>query len=200
MSFATCIGMKTLIKNEPFITPRTLTRGAAMQFVIYSPEPEFLVQLRDTNELVSEKVGRPIVISMDGEYGPFGGGVEEGETPTECAIRECREELAIDLLSPEKYGLGIVNFAGPSVEPDFKENEHGVLEQAGLAYCFNYEVPVLDRELFESKLEIKEGRGVWLSLDDLLATPTVRASPRGDQRVISPTFKDVLQLVYNKRF
>ncbi|MFH1311036.1 MAG: 8-oxo-dGTP diphosphatase [Nanoarchaeota archaeon] len=45
-----------------------------------------------------------------GKYNGFGGGVKKGEKETEAVIRECEEEVNIEIINPEKMGEILFKF------------------------------------------------------------------------------------------
>lgn len=65
----------------------TLKPADATAVIIWTPDGRYLLQVRDD-------IGG---IFYPGHYGLFGGAREAGETYEECAIREVREELALDI-------------------------------------------------------------------------------------------------------
>lgn len=189
------------IVRDEFINPTTLVTGNyASQLVFVTTNGLFLVQERDTNAEVSARLGRPIKIWLDGAYGPIGGGVEKGEDPVTAGVRECNEELDINLLSPDEHGIDKVIYIGTSIESDFKANDDDRLEFVKNTICYNILVLVKNKELFDSKINLREGkRVVWESMHTLFLLPTPNAMPRNyNIPIISSTFRDLLKIVQDK--
>lgn len=63
---------------------------AASAIILYNKNKKILLQHRDGNAPTSP-----------GKWGFFGGSLEKDETPLECVIRECFEELGYQLESPK---------------------------------------------------------------------------------------------------
>lgn len=52
----------------------------------------------------------------DGNYGPPGGHLERGESVTQAAIRECREEVGIELDPTDLRPIGVTHYTSPTGE------------------------------------------------------------------------------------
>lgn len=50
----------------------------------------------------------------DGHYGPVGGHLEPGETVMQAAVRECREEIGIDLEPTTLQVIGVTHYTSPA--------------------------------------------------------------------------------------
>lgn len=50
----------------------------------------------------------------DGNYGPPGGHLEPGETLFEAAIRECREEVGVELEPTTLEAIGVTHYTSPT--------------------------------------------------------------------------------------
>ena len=65
-------------------------------FLLKTPQNTFLFQERDQNTQRNP-----------GMIAPFGGGVEQNETPIECAIRELQEELELTITPKDLREVGL---------------------------------------------------------------------------------------------
>lgn len=83
-----------------------------------------------------------------GKYNGFGGGVEEGESLEECAIRETLEEAGIRIRTPEKRGKVLFQF----------ENH---VEQDHLVYFF------IARSFEGEPTETDEMRPEWFDVNEI---------------------------------
>jgi len=63
--------------------------------LLQTPTGSFLFQERDKN-----------IKRNPGKIAPFGGGIEVGETPIECAIRELDEELDLKIVDQDLQKIG----------------------------------------------------------------------------------------------
>lgn len=70
-------------------------------------------------------------------YAPIGGKMEYGETPTECVIREFKEETGLELKNPKLKGISywkdstegiIFIYVAENFDGDLQESEEGRLE------------------------------------------------------------------------
>ena len=70
-------------------------------------------------------------------YAPIGGKMEYGETPTECVIREFKEETGLELKNPKLKGISywkdstegiIFIYVSENFDGDLQESEEGRLE------------------------------------------------------------------------
>lgn len=70
-------------------------------------------------------------------YAPIGGKMEKGETPTECVIREFKEETGLELKNPKLKGISywkdstegiIFIYVAENFDGDLQESEEGRLE------------------------------------------------------------------------
>ena len=50
----------------------------------------------------------------DGNYGPVGGHLEPGESIFNAAIRECQEEIGVDLLPTDLEIVGVTHYTSPT--------------------------------------------------------------------------------------
>jgi len=50
----------------------------------------------------------------DGHYGPVGGHLEPGETVVQAAVRECREEIGVDLEPAALEVIGVSHYTSPA--------------------------------------------------------------------------------------
>jgi len=83
------------------------------------------------------------------DWGYFGGGIEEGETPLEAVIRETKEELSIDITEDDLISLGISD-----VEWDDKKLRR---------YFFLYKTD-------QKEFDVKEGAGgYWFTAEEALS-------------------------------
>lgn len=81
------------------------------------------------------------------EWGFFGGGVEEGETPLQAVIRETNEELCLDLSEDDLIDLGISD-----------TNWNGLLIRR---YLFLYKTE-------QEEFDVREGQGgAWLDFTEV---------------------------------
>jgi len=78
-----------------------------------------------------------------GKYNGFGGGIENGETLEECAIRETLEEAGITIINPERFGRILFEFQ--------------TKEQAHLVYFFKV------RKFIGNPVESNEIRPKWFN-------------------------------------
>lgn len=81
------------------------------------------------------------------DWGYFGGGMEEGETPLETVIRESKEELCLDLKEEDLIYLGpsVTNWDGTKIIRHI--------------YLYHTDQP---------EFEVKEGKaGHWFSFDEV---------------------------------
>lgn len=79
--------MKSLSKKENI-------KGTGL--IIKTIDKKFLFQERDKN---TER--------NPGAIAPFGGGIENGETPHDCVVREIKEELELDIENGDLVDLGL---------------------------------------------------------------------------------------------
>lgn len=77
-------------------------------------------------------------------YAPIGGKMEYGETPTECVIREFKEETCLELKNPKLKGISY-----------WKDSTEGII--------FIYVAENFDGDLQESE----EGRLEWIDIKEL---------------------------------
>ena len=77
-------------------------------------------------------------------YAPIGGKMEYGETPTECVIREFKEETGLELKNPKLKGISY-----------WKDNTEGII--------FIYVAEKFDGNFQESE----EGRLEWIEIKEL---------------------------------
>jgi 8-oxo-dGTP diphosphatase len=98
-----------------------------------------LITSNDT-VLMQKRDNRPD-IKNPGMITSFGGSVEDGDTPSEAALRELKEEVSLDLLSEDLTLLKIFNK---------RKETHG--EDVS---CYIYMVKGVD----PAKLDIHEGQG-----------------------------------------
>lgn len=77
-------------------------------------------------------------------YAPIGGKMEYGETPTECVIREFKEETGLELKNPKLKGISY-----------WKDSTEGII--------FIYVAENFDGDLQESE----EGRLEWIDIKEL---------------------------------
>lgn len=84
----------------------------------------------------------------------IGGGLEEGESPLDCVIREAREETGLELLKPEYRGL--VSFC-------FTDGGKSATEQMHLFTCSEFSGDVVS--------ECDEGVLKWVPIDDVEKLP-----------------------------
>lgn len=70
----------------------------------------YFLELRRSNDSV-----------YPGRYGLFGGRIEAGETPRECAVREVFEETGVRIAQSDLIGL--LNFSGENDKGDVNEGE-----------------------------------------------------------------------------
>lgn len=80
------------------------------------------------------------------KYAPPGGKVEENETPTECIIREFKEETGLELINPKLKGVAYWN-----------DGVEGII--------FIYTANHFNGEIVESY----EGKLEWIEKSDILA-------------------------------
>ena len=92
------------------------------------------------------------------DWGYFGGGIEEGETPLETAIREAKEELDIEVVEDDLVYLGTTEteWEGKTLIKHVflyrtDQEEFNVLEGQG-GYWFSYE-QALDHLIKKSQFE-----------------------------------------------
>jgi 8-oxo-dGTP diphosphatase len=52
----------------------------------------------------------------DGNYGPVGGHLEEGESIEQTAIRECREEIGVEIELTSLKVIGVTHYNSPTGE------------------------------------------------------------------------------------
>ena len=69
-------------------------KGPQCSILLIDKDEKILLQLRDDKPTIHDP----------GKWGTFGGGIEEGETPLQGAIRETKEELDYDLVDPDYAG------------------------------------------------------------------------------------------------
>ncbi|OKZ60611.1 MAG: hypothetical protein BHV96_02330 [Clostridium sp. CAG:354_28_25] len=77
-------------------------------------------------------------------YAPIGGKIEAGETPTECLLREFKEETGLELKDPKLKGISF-----------WKDSTEGII--------FIYTAENVDGNLQESE----EGRLEWIDIREL---------------------------------
>jgi 8-oxo-dGTP diphosphatase len=70
----------------------------ATAIILFNDKKQILVQERDGNTLIHPN-----------KWSFFGGGIEKNESPIECAIRECKEELSYQLKNPKFIFSKIIN-------------------------------------------------------------------------------------------
>lgn len=70
----------------------------ASAIILINKDKQILLQKRDHN-----------TIRYPGRWGFFGGGIENNETPEECVLRECYEELGYNLKNPKLVHKGTTN-------------------------------------------------------------------------------------------
>jgi 8-oxo-dGTP pyrophosphatase MutT (NUDIX family) len=105
--------------------------------ILYDNEKKFLLQHRTDDAAI-----------MPGYWAFFGGGIKKGETPEMAILRECREELDLELNLPHL-----------AMEKDFKENKF-----YGHLYIF---VAFYDGD--KESLKLQEGQGWgWFGEIDML--------------------------------
>lgn len=115
-------------------------------WILESLDGKFLLQLRDNIP----------TIRFPGVWDLFGGGVEEGETPLEGALRELKEEIGIVLppeaasLVLEKYLLGGMHYIFHAYIP-YKEEEITVYEGEACKYCTKAEIEEIPNMVEELK-------------------------------------------------
>jgi 8-oxo-dGTP diphosphatase len=78
-------------------------------------------------------------------YAPPGGKINEGETPTECIIREFKEEAGIELINPTLKGISY-----------WKNKDEGII--------FIYVADEYRGELLNESIE---GKIEWIKIDDI---------------------------------
>lgn len=102
-------------------------------------------------------------------YSPIGGKLEQhlGESPTQCAIREIKEEADIDVAAEDLHLTGIVS------ECSYEGQGHWLL------FCYEVTRPVR-----VVRTHLSEGRLEWHALDRVLNL----AIPETDRRIIWPAF------------
>ena len=52
----------------------------------------------------------------DGNYGPVGGHLDGGESVTQAAIRECREEIGVEIEPADMRVIGVTHYNSPDGE------------------------------------------------------------------------------------
>lgn len=119
---------------------------------------------RDGKYLMMHRVKKENDINRDKWIG-IGGGLEEGESPLDCVIREAREETGLELLKPEYRGL--VSFC-------FSDGGKSATEQMHLFTCSEFSgelVSDCDEGVLElvpiddvPKLPVWEGDKIFLRL------------------------------------
>lgn len=112
------------------------------------------------------------------KYAPIGGKMQEGETPTECVIREFKEETNLDLLNPKLKGIAywqdkeegvIFVYTATRVKGNLRESNEGTLEWIKLEELGNipqfemnqkFSQHLLEDGLFEGKFVLNEDTNV----------------------------------------
>lgn len=82
--------------------------GDELQEIIVIPENEVEQYTPVTHALAVVKAGEDYLMGFNHwqkDWEIFGGCIEEGETIRECIVRECREELGIEVTDFEYLGL-----------------------------------------------------------------------------------------------
>jgi 8-oxo-dGTP diphosphatase len=78
-------------------------------------------------------------------YAPPGGKINEGETPTDCVIREFREETGLGLINPTLKGISY-----------WKNKDEGII--------FVYEANQYEGDILP---ESTEGKVEWIKIDEI---------------------------------
>jgi 8-oxo-dGTP diphosphatase len=70
----------------------------------------------------------------DGSYGPVGGHLEGGESVKQTAIRECREEIGVEIDLADLKVVGVTHYNSPTGEgidffPGARERQGGALAE-----------------------------------------------------------------------
>jgi len=92
-------------------------------------------------------LGRKKIKFGKGKYNGFGGGLKDGESLEECAIRETFEESNITIINPERMG---------EIKFQFESNE-----QDHLINFFRA------TEFFGKALETREMKPVWINVSNI---------------------------------
>lgn len=102
-------------------------------------------------------------------YSPIGGKLEQhlGESPTQCAIREIREEAGVEVTHADLHLCGIVS------ERSYEGQGHWLL------FCYEVRKPVK-----VVKSDLSEGRLEWHEMERVLDL----SIPETDRRIIWPAF------------
>jgi len=102
-------------------------------------------------------------------YSPIGGKLEQhlGESPTQCAIREIREEADIEVTAADLHLAGIVS------ECSYEGRGHWLI------FCYEVTRPVR-----VVRTHLSEGRLEWHPLDQVMDL----SIPETDRRIIWPAF------------
>ena len=105
-----------------------------------------------------------------GLYSPIGGKLhmDEGESPAECALREMREEVLLDLNYSDIHLAGLIS------ETTYQGATHWLI--------FLYEV---SHPVVVERMEFDEGTLGWYTWDEIDSLNI----PESDRRVIFPLFR-----------
>lgn len=108
------------------------------------------------------------------KYAPIGGKMQEGETPTECVIREFKEETNLDLINPQLKGIAywqekeegiIFVYTATQIKGSLRESDEGTLEWIKLEELGNISQFAMNQKFSQYLIEdgLFEGR---FSLDE----------------------------------
>ncbi len=120
---------------------------------VYKFQTAGVLIVQDGIYVVQERDDKPH-ISDPGKYSLWGGGVEQGETPEQAAVREVLEETGVIISIDDLVSLTKFKVIGTSATHK---------DQSGQAYLYAVKIP------FETKVKCYEGKDLHRisSLDEI---------------------------------